>query len=84
VAEVAVVGIPEPAWGEIVCAAIVVAPGSTLPSVDELRAHVADTLVGPKQPRHVVEVDALPRTDATGQIRRRALRDTIVVSEPTT
>jgi acyl-CoA synthetase (AMP-forming)/AMP-acid ligase II len=84
VADVGVVGIPDPAWGEIVCAAIVVAPGSTLPSVDELRAHVADTLVGPKQPRHVVEVDALPRTDATGQIRRRALRDTIVVSEPTT
>jgi acyl-coenzyme A synthetase/AMP-(fatty) acid ligase len=45
---------------------------------------VADTLVAHKQPRHVVEVDALPRTDATGQIRRRALRDTIVVSEPTT
>jgi acyl-CoA synthetase (AMP-forming)/AMP-acid ligase II len=84
VAEVGVVGIPDPAWGEIVCAAIVVAPGSTLPSVDELRAHVADTLVAHKQPRHVVEVDALPRTDATGQIRRRALRDTIVVSEPTT
>jgi acyl-coenzyme A synthetase/AMP-(fatty) acid ligase len=26
----------------------------------------------------VVQVDALPRTDATGQIRRRALRDTLV------
>lgn len=78
VAEVAVVGIPDPAWGELVCAAIVVVPGAALPTVDELRAHVAGTLVGPKQPRRVVQVAALPRTDATGQIRRRALRDSLV------
>ncbi len=78
VAEVAVVGIPHPAWGEVVCAAIVVAPGATLPTVDELRAHVAGALVGPKQPRQVVQVATLPRTDATGQIRRRTLRDTLV------
>jgi fatty-acyl-CoA synthase len=78
VAEVAVVGIPDDAWGEVVCAAIVVAPGASLPSVDELRAHVAGTLVGPKQPRRVVAVDELPRTDATGQVRRRALRDALL------
>jgi len=78
VAEVAVVGIPDAAWGEVVTAAIVLAPGATLPTVDELRAHVAGALVGPKQPRRVVQVDALPRTDATGQIRRRALRDALV------
>jgi fatty-acyl-CoA synthase len=77
VAEVAVVGIPDPAWGELVCAAIVVAPGATLPTVDELRTHVAGALVGPKQPRQVVQVAELPRTDATGQIRRRALRDSL-------
>jgi fatty-acyl-CoA synthase len=80
IAEVAVVGIPDAAWGEIVCAAVVVAPGSTLPTVDELRAHVTGTLVGPKQPRRVVQVDALPRTDATGQIRRRAVRDALVAA----
>jgi acyl-CoA synthetase (AMP-forming)/AMP-acid ligase II len=78
VADVAVVGIPDPAWGEVVCAAIVVVPGAELPTVDEVRAHVADTLVGTKQPRRVVQVDALPRTDATGQVRRRRLRDQIV------
>ena len=38
------------------------------------------SLVGPKQPRVVVQVDELPRTDATGQIRRRRLRDTIASS----
>ncbi|HLM18390.1 MAG TPA: class I adenylate-forming enzyme family protein [Acidimicrobiia bacterium] len=78
VAEVAVVGIPDAAWGEVVTAAIVLEPGATLPTVDELRAHVAGVLVGPKQPRRVVQVDALPRTDATGQIRRRALRDALL------
>jgi fatty-acyl-CoA synthase len=78
VAEVAVVGIPDDAWGEVVTAAIVVSAGATLPTVEELRAHVADVLVGPKQPRRVVEVEELPRTDATGQVRRRALRDALV------
>jgi acyl-CoA synthetase (AMP-forming)/AMP-acid ligase II len=78
VQEVAVVGLPDDRWGELVCAAIVVRPGATLPTVEELRTHVAATLVGPKQPRVVVQVDALPRTDATGQIRRRRVRDAIV------
>jgi fatty-acyl-CoA synthase len=78
VAQVAVVGLPDASWGELVCAAIVVNPGAALPTVDELRSHVASKLVGPKQPRVVVEVDAIPRTDATGQIRRRRVRDAIV------
>jgi len=78
VEEVGVVGLPDASWGEVVCAVIVVKPGATLPTVDELRAHVAAVLVGPKQPRAVVQVDKLPRTDATGQIRRRRLRDAIV------
>jgi fatty-acyl-CoA synthase len=81
VAEVAVVGIPDDRWGEVVCAAIVVAPGASLPSVEELRTHVAGALVGPKQPRRVVQVDALPRTDATGQVRRRVLRDALVSTD---
>lgn len=78
VQEVAVVGLPDARWGELVCAAIVVRPGATLPTVDELRAHVGSALIGAKQPRVVVQVDALPRTDATGQIRRRRVRDQIV------
>jgi acyl-CoA synthetase (AMP-forming)/AMP-acid ligase II len=78
VAEVGVVGLPDNRWGELVCAAIVVQPGATPPSVDELREHLASRLVGPKHPRVVVAVDQLPRTDATGQIRRAALRDQLV------
>jgi acyl-CoA synthetase (AMP-forming)/AMP-acid ligase II len=78
VQEVAVVGLPDDRWGELVCAAIVLRPGATLPTVEDLRAHVDGALIGAKQPRVVVEVDALPRTDATGQVRRRRLRDQIV------
>jgi fatty-acyl-CoA synthase len=78
VEEVGVVGLPDDRWGELVCAAIVVRPGATLPTVDELRAHVGSSLIGAKQPRVVVQVEALPRTDATGQIRRRRLRDQIL------
>jgi len=80
VQEVAVIGLPDARWGELVCAAVVVRPGGTLPTVDELRAHVSGVLIGAKQPRAVVQVDALPRTDATGQIRRRRLRDQIVAA----
>jgi fatty-acyl-CoA synthase len=76
--EVAVVGLPDDRWGELVCAAIVVRPGATLPTVDELRAHLGAALISAKQPRVVVQVDVLPRTDATGQIRRRRLRDQIL------
>lgn len=36
-ADVAVVGLPDEQWGEIVCAVVVVRPGAAAPSVDELR-----------------------------------------------
>jgi fatty-acyl-CoA synthase len=78
VEDVAVVGLPDDRWGELVCAAVVVRGGATLPTVEELRAHLDGALIGAKQPRVVVQVDALPRTDATGQVRRRRLRDQIV------
>ncbi len=70
VAEVAVVGLPDPTWGEIVCAAIVLVPGALAPDLDELRAHCEGRLAGFKHPRRVEVVSALPRTSATGQVQR--------------
>src|SRR5262249_32965620 len=78
VAEVGVVGLPDAQWGELVCAAIVPHPGAVVPTVEELRAHLAPMLVAPKHPRVVVAVDRLPHTDATGQIRRLALRNEVL------
>ncbi len=70
IAEVAVVGFPDPVWGEIVTAVVVVREGIAPPSVDDLRAHCARRLAAFKHPRRVVMVDSLPRTPATGQVQR--------------
>ena len=83
VAEVGVVGLPDPQWGELVCAAIVARPGATVPTVEELRTHLASRLIAPKHPRVVVAVARLPHTDATGQIRRAALRAEILANGST-
>jgi len=78
VAEVGVVGLPDAQWGELVCAAIVPKPDAQVPTVEELRVHLGSLLVAPKHPRVVVAVERLPHTDATGQIRRAALRREIL------
>ncbi len=79
VVEVAVVGIPDADWGEIVCAVVVAVPGRERDvDVDALRAHCRDRLAAYKQPRRVELVDALPRTPATGQIQRTLIVERIV------
>ncbi len=70
VAEVAVVGVPDVQWGEVVTAVVVPAAGAAAPTVGDLRAFCEGRLAGFKQPRRIAVVDALPRTAATGQIQR--------------
>jgi fatty-acyl-CoA synthase len=72
-AELAIVGIPDPQWGEVVCAVVVLNEGAVAPSVEELRSHIGSRLAAYKHPRRVVEVDVLPRTSATGQVQRAKL-----------
>jgi acyl-CoA synthetase (AMP-forming)/AMP-acid ligase II len=72
-ADVAVVGLPDADWGELVCAVVVLRDGALAPTVDDLRAHSSARLAPFKQPRRVVCVDALPRTAATGQVQRTLL-----------
>lgn len=74
VAEVAVVGINDPRWGEVVCA-IVVSAGADAPSVDALRAHLEGVLAPYKHPRVVLPIAELPKTAATGQTMRSSLRE---------
>ena len=68
VAEVAVVGVEDPATGEAVRAYVVPAKGATL-RTDELRAAAAASLARFKLPREIEIVAALPRT-VTGKIMK--------------
>jgi fatty-acyl-CoA synthase len=75
IAEAAVVGVDDAEWGERVRAFVVRAPGADAASLDEdaVRAWCRERLAGPKRPRDVVFVDALPR-NATGKVLKRELR----------
>ncbi|MGO9877621.1 MAG: class I adenylate-forming enzyme family protein [Acidimicrobiia bacterium] len=70
IAEVAVVGVPDAQWGEVVTAVIVTRSDSAPMTVEELRAFCEGRLAGFKHPRRVAIVDSLPHTAATGQIQR--------------
>jgi acyl-CoA synthetase (AMP-forming)/AMP-acid ligase II len=72
VGEVAVVGIPDPEWGEVVCAVVVPAPGGVV-DLAGLRAYCDGRLARPKHPRRLHVAAALPRTAATGQVQRTLL-----------
>jgi acyl-CoA synthetase (AMP-forming)/AMP-acid ligase II len=71
VLEGAVIGVPDPQFGQRLAAFIVVRPGHEV-GADELRAYVRDRLARYKVPRDVIFLDALPR-NATGKILKRAL-----------
>lgn len=73
VADAAVFALPDERWGEVVCAAIVAAPGSKAdPSA--ISAACRTRLAHYKCPSRMFEVDGLPR-NATGKVLRRVLRD---------
>jgi fatty-acyl-CoA synthase len=78
VRDVAIVGLPDPKWDEVVCAALVLEAGKSAPQVEALRRHLEGKLASFKHPRKVVVVDSLPRTSATGQIQRSQVRDRIL------
>jgi O-succinylbenzoic acid--CoA ligase len=68
--EVAVIGRPDPEWGQRVTAVVV--PNETTPTLDELRHIVLEHLPPACAPRAVELVDSLPRT-SLGKIRRSQL-----------
>jgi fatty-acyl-CoA synthase len=74
VEDVAVAGVPDEHWGEIVTAFVVPRPGASL-ELDDIRRHCENRLTSYKHPRALVVVDSVPRTKTTGQVQRRALTE---------
>jgi fatty-acyl-CoA synthase len=77
IADVAVVGLPDERWGEVVCAVVVPEPGAPVPDVAALRAGLTG-LASYKHPRRVVAAESIPRTSATGQVMRSAIREAVL------
>lgn len=77
VADVAVAGIGDSEWGQRVVAFVV--PGSAdVPSLEQLRDHVKQTLPAYCAPRQVVIVDRIPRT-TLGKVQRHLLPVTAAI-----
>ncbi|MCU1496459.1 MAG: AMP-dependent synthetase and ligase [Acidimicrobiales bacterium] len=73
VAEVAVIGVPDERWGELILALVVLAPGRSA-TEDELRDHCRTKLAGYKVPKRIEFREELART-ATGKLQKFKLRN---------
>jgi acyl-CoA synthetase (AMP-forming)/AMP-acid ligase II len=71
--EVAVIGVPDPLWGESVHAVVALRPGQVV-TEEELIAFCREHLASYKKPRSVEFVAELPK-NAYGKILKRELRE---------
>jgi acyl-CoA synthetase (AMP-forming)/AMP-acid ligase II len=72
IAEVAVVGVPDPRWGEVVLA-VVASRGDHAITLEQMREHCRGRLGGFKVPKRVEIIDALPR-NGSGKVLKYVLR----------
>ena len=73
VAECAVVGMPDPVWGEQVAAFVVLGSGQSV-AAEEIVAFCETKLAGYKKPRRIEFVEDLPKT-MIGKVSHREVRD---------
>jgi long-chain acyl-CoA synthetase len=71
VGQIAVIGLPDPQYGEEVCAVVIKEPGHEVTDT-ELSAWAKDHLAAYKYPRRVIFVDALP-LGPSGKVLKREL-----------
>jgi fatty-acyl-CoA synthase len=76
VAEVAVAGLPDTKYGEVVAAWVVPKSGSTV-TPDELKSYCQGQVAHFKIPQYIMIVETLPRT-VTGKIRKHVLKENAI------
>lgn len=79
VLEAAVLGAPDPKWGEKVVAVVCRREGRSVDEA-ELVAWCRERIASYKKPKHVVFIDVLPR-NASGKVLKRELRERIAAGE---
>jgi long-chain acyl-CoA synthetase len=77
VVEVAVVGAPDPEWGEVVVACVVCQPGAAL-TEQALDAHCLAQMARFKRPKRYLWLDELPKNNY-GKVLKTALRERVKV-----
>ncbi|MER7562558.1 AMP-binding protein [Streptomyces sp. NPDC097941] len=80
VQEAVVVGIPDEAWGEIVAAAVLAAPGRNL-DMEELRATCRELLSPYKVPQLWYLLDELPLT-SSGKVQKFRVKELVALTQP--
>jgi fatty-acyl-CoA synthase len=79
VAEVAVIGLPDPYWIEKVVACVVPMPGARL-TEDELMVHARSRLASFKVPKQIFVVEEFPK-NPSGKVLKRVLRQRFAPSD---
>ncbi|WP_138472239.1 acyl-CoA synthetase [Poseidonocella sp. HB161398] len=73
--EVAVLGVPDPKWGEVGVAVCVLRPGASA-TAEEITAFLKDKMAGYKLPRQIFFFDEMPKT-SYGKITKKLIRETL-------
>lgn len=80
IGDVAVAGVPDEKWGEIVCAFMRLADGAERPDDDELKSFIRERLSPQKSPAHWVWVKEFPLT-GSGKIQKFQLAESFAKGE---